>query len=100
MTTPEYRYEIEPRPVELGGGYRLRLIEGGDEVGGGVFPADPDADPQAGMQWWNGLDEVERREWMRRAGDTGRAVDAYAQYLSSTAHDEAMAEGESWLASR
>ena len=31
-------YEILPRPVELGGGWRLRLLEGDIEVGGGVFP--------------------------------------------------------------
>jgi len=34
----EYSYEITPRPVELGGGWRLRLLEDGVEVGGGVFP--------------------------------------------------------------
>lgn len=33
-----YSYEINPRPVELGGGWRLRLLEDGVEVGGGVFP--------------------------------------------------------------
>jgi hypothetical protein len=33
-----YSYEITPRPVELGGGWRLRLLEDGEEVGGGVFP--------------------------------------------------------------
>jgi len=34
-----YNYEILPRPVELGGGWRLRLLEDGVEVGGGgVFP--------------------------------------------------------------
>jgi hypothetical protein len=33
-----YTYEILPRPVELGGGWRLRLLEGDVEVGGGVFP--------------------------------------------------------------
>lgn len=33
-----YSYEILPRPVELGGGWRLRLLEDGVEVGGGVFP--------------------------------------------------------------
>jgi len=33
-----YTYEILPRPVELGGGWRLRLLEDGVEVGGGVFP--------------------------------------------------------------
>lgn len=36
-----YRYEIEPRTAELGGGWRLRLVEDEMEVGGGVFPADP-----------------------------------------------------------
>jgi hypothetical protein len=34
----KYSYEITPRPVELGGGWRLRLLEDGQEVGGGVFP--------------------------------------------------------------
>ena len=33
-----YSYEILPRPVELGGGWRLRLLEGNEEMGGGVFP--------------------------------------------------------------
>jgi len=31
-------YKIDPRPAELGGGWRLRLFEDGEEVGGGVFP--------------------------------------------------------------
>jgi hypothetical protein len=34
----DYSYEILPRPVELGSGWRLRLLEGREEVGGGVFP--------------------------------------------------------------
>jgi len=38
METMTYSYEITPRPVELGGGWRLRLLEDGVEVGGGVFP--------------------------------------------------------------
>lgn len=40
------RYEIEARPAELGGGWRLRLIENGEEVGGGVFPLAEYADAQ------------------------------------------------------
>ena len=36
----QYSYEITPRPIELGGGWRLRLLEDGGEVGGGVFPPD------------------------------------------------------------
>jgi hypothetical protein len=35
-----FEYEITPRPVDLGGGWRLRLLEDGVEVGGGVFPPD------------------------------------------------------------
>jgi hypothetical protein len=31
--------EIAPRGPELGGRWRLRLIEDGEEVGGGPFPA-------------------------------------------------------------
>ncbi len=33
-----YAYEINPRPAEIGGGWCLRLIENGQDVGGGVFP--------------------------------------------------------------
>ena len=40
---PKRSYEISPRPLELGGGWRLRLIEDGEEVGGGVFPLDASA---------------------------------------------------------
>lgn len=36
-----YSFEITPRPAHLGGGWRLRLLENGEEVGGGVFPAAP-----------------------------------------------------------
>lgn len=35
----DYGYAIDPRPADLGGGWRLRLLENGEEVGGGVFPA-------------------------------------------------------------
>lgn len=36
-----YSYEIDPRPAELGGGWRLRLLADGEEMGGGVFPPEP-----------------------------------------------------------
>lgn len=32
-----YEYEINPRATELGGGWQLRLLEDGEEVGGGTF---------------------------------------------------------------
>src|SRR5260370_33561818 len=45
--------------------------------------SDPDfreIDDDAGMAWWNALTEPERDEWMRRAGNTGRAKDAWEAY--------------------
>lgn len=36
-----YSYEILQRPEDVGGGYQLRLLDAGQEVGGGVFPASP-----------------------------------------------------------
>lgn len=33
-----YSYQIDPRPVQAGGGWLLRLLENGEEVGGRVFP--------------------------------------------------------------
>lgn len=47
-----------------------------------VAPANP-ADAELGMAWWNGLSERERREWMRRAGDTGVAADAREAFKRS-----------------
>ena len=32
------RFEISPRPANLGGGWILQLFENGVEVGGGVYP--------------------------------------------------------------
>ncbi|MCF3948271.1 hypothetical protein [Acidiphilium iwatense] len=41
-------YEIEHRSDALGGGWRLRLTEDGEESGGGVFPAiDDETDKDA-----------------------------------------------------
>lgn len=36
-----------------------------------------DDDEYTGIEWWNGMDEANRRYWMRKAGDTGRTVDAW-----------------------
>lgn len=44
-----HAYTITPRLLEVGGGWRLRLLEDGEEVGGGAFPLaafDGAADPQ------------------------------------------------------
>lgn len=61
----DYSYEINPRPVELGGGWRLRLLEGGDEVGGGLFPpVDGIEDATEALQAaWEDA-EAEAYEWL------------------------------------
>ena len=66
----EHSYQIDPRPLELGGGWRLRLIEDGEEVGGGVFP----------------LSEY--------------ATEDNAEAAAKWAYEDALAEASAWLASR
>jgi hypothetical protein len=40
-------------------------------------------DDELGMTWWNHLDEAARRYWMARAGNTGRAKDAWEAFKTS-----------------
>lgn len=94
-----YRYDISPRATELGGGWRLQLFEDGWEVGGPAFPADPNADPHAGMAWFNALAETERAKWLEQGG-SARPVDAWAAYLRMEAYNDAEATARDWLASR
>ncbi len=37
-----HSFEINPRPLSVGGGWKMQLFEDGLEVGGGVFPAGDD----------------------------------------------------------
>ena len=90
-------YEIRPRPDDLGGGWKLTLIEDGKDVGGGVFPL-PKDDPQAGMSWWNALSEDRRAHWMMMA-DSAMPVAARHACLLAKAYNDAMDEGESWSGS-
>lgn len=99
-----YSYEIIPRPVELGGGWRLRLLEGSEEMGGGVFPIDQEqAEPQKGMDWWNSLQEADRAWWLEQTverGAQGTAAEAYLSYLLIEAHLDAEATAQEWIDSR
>lgn len=90
----KHSYEINPRPIELGGGWRLRLLEDGKEVGGGVFPVEQNE--VSGIVWWNGLNDAERAEWLKRA-DLPTAADAYLAYLKDEAYTDAESEAYSWL---
>jgi len=98
-TSPSYTYEIKPRRAELGGGWQARFFEAGIEIGGGAFPANADADPQAGIDWWNGLTEDERLTWMGYA-NSAKPRDAWQAYLQKEAYDAAKNAAESWLESR
>jgi hypothetical protein len=63
-----YRYEIDKRPADLGGGWHLWLFAGVEKIDGGVFPLNPD-EP-----------DIEKAK--------------------SDSYDEALDEGQAWLASR
>ena len=89
-------YEIAPRLAELGGGYSVTFFEDGKEMGAGVFPVE-DENPQQGMDWWNRLREQERGHWLALAVSAVPA-DAWAAYLRSEAYQDALNEGENWLA--
>ena len=93
-----YSYEIKPRPAELGGGWRLCLLEDGEEVGGGVFLVEP-ADPHQGMAWWNAMTEDERSYWLHMT-DSARPSDAYDASLLADAHSEAQSEAYAGLNSK
>jgi hypothetical protein len=61
----QFTYEILSRPVELGGGWRLRLLEGDEEVGGAVFPPVEDIeDATEALQAAHGDAEAEAYEWL------------------------------------
>jgi hypothetical protein len=61
----QFSYEILPRPVDLGGGWRLRLLEDGQEVGGGVFPpTDEFDDPQEALRAAYDDADWEARVWL------------------------------------
>ena len=58
-------YEITPRPVELGSGWRLRCLEDGQEVGGGVFPpVEGFDDPADALQAAYDDAEGEAQDWL------------------------------------
>ena len=95
-----YHYEINPRSIEVGGGWQVRLLEGDEEIGGGVFPS-KEGNEAAGIAWWNGLKELEREWWLRHHAhhykDVTTAASAYAAYLRLQAYEEAEDFAQEWL---
>lgn len=93
-----YSYEIKPRPVELSAGWKLTLLEDGQEVGGGVFPVSEE-DPKTGIDWWNGLTEERRTHWLMMAASAMPAAARHA-YLLAEAYNDAQDEADDWMESR
>lgn len=93
-----YSYKIKLRPVELGGGWKLALLQDDQEVGGGVFPV-PEDDPQAGMNWWNSLTEKRRAHWLTMAASAMPAA-ARRACLMAEAYNDAQDEAEAWMSTR
>ena len=53
-------YQIDPRPVEFGGGWSLKLFEDAEEMGGGVFPPVPNTEePDFDEAYQDALNEGE-----------------------------------------
>jgi len=94
-----YSYEINPRATELGGGWNLRLLQDGQEVGRGVFPAI--ADEAKGIAWWNGMQEDERAWHLQQcAPRVASAANAYTAFLLVEAYKDAEATAADWMESR
>jgi len=91
-------YEIRPRPATLGTGWTLKLIENGQEAGGGIFPV-LEEDAAAGIAWWNGLTEERRAHWRMMAASATAAAARHA-YLLAQAYNDALDEAEAWIGNK
>jgi hypothetical protein len=56
----KYAFEINPRPDTAGGGWQLRLLENGEEVGGAAYPASDEDGYSDAVQY--GQDFIESRQ--------------------------------------
>ena len=93
-----YSYEIKPRPDELGGGWKVTLLQDGQEVGGGVCPV-PEEDSQAGMDWWNSLTEKRRAHWLTMAASAMPTAARHTYFLAE-AYNDVQDEAEAWMSAR
>lgn len=45
-------------------------------------------DDELGIAWWNALSERDRARWSRKAGNTGRAKDAWEAFKRASGHQQ------------
>lgn len=84
-TKTRYSYEITPRPDTVGGGWRLKLLEDGEEVSGGAFPPGDDGYEEALAE----ADEwLSTRRWEEapKAEDCGTAMQADVLHMATFFH--------------
>jgi len=96
--TMDCSYQITPRPLDLGGDWRLRILEDKQEVGGGAFPLLQE-DALQGIVWWNQIHELERGQWLTVA-ESAVPADARIAYLLAEARADAESVAYDWLGSR
>jgi hypothetical protein len=92
-TSTWYDYKIILRELELGGGYRLRLLQDGKEGDGGVFPAHLDV--AAALTWWDMQDQDQKTYWMTKAHSADPINAHYAHLLAEAWLDATETAGES-----
>lgn len=100
----EREFRIDPRPAELGGGWRLRLLDwAGEEMGGGVFAQDEYGDAlDEGEAWIRaGHPEPQPPTASRRANMRNREEEEfwYRQLMDAQAAKNCLTD-LSWLITR
>lgn len=88
-------YQISPQPIVLGGGWKVTLLENGQEAKSGVFPI-PEEPLEVIMNWWNSLSHQERTKWIAMVDSSNVAQVRYA-YLMGQVHSKALQEATDWL---
>lgn len=82
----------------MAGGWQLRLLEDGKQVGEAIFNV-PQSTPSLAHAWWDTLALPERQHWIVQAQSSSPG-EAHQAFLKKEAwHDAVQAAGE-WLSTR
>jgi len=80
-----FSYTITPRAPHVGGGWRLQLLEDGQEVGGGIYPVTEEVTSDDAHQ--EAMDDGEA--WLRSRGDGAAAEpNSWAGFIKGCGYDE------------
>lgn len=93
-----YAYDIRPRALIVGGGWRISLLDDGTEVGAMIFPVF-EPDPNHSLAWWATLNDDDRRDWFERCGNVDRFA-MHRAHLLDEAFAAAQRIGNDWITLR